>query len=161
MSTTRSVGARPPRDGVTTFSSLDLFLSWRFMSSLTLHGRKMLQPCKFIPLAFTFSVTHLGTVYFQQIPSLPSKLYLRGILLFRPRKSGVRGSSKVPLANRLHPLDGPSFGARVVSNFSFLWLDNQITAGQQNVIECGKGRLKCKIPRVGEGEVSLKKEFRA
>lgn len=55
----------------------------------------MLYSCKFIPFVFAFSITHLGTGYFQQTPSTQSKLYLWGILVHSekgamPRSGGVQ-----------------------------------------------------------------------
>lgn len=51
----------------------------------------MFQSCKFIPLAFTFSITHLGTRYFQQTPSTQSQSYLRGARGVRGERPGHGG----------------------------------------------------------------------
>lgn len=80
-----------PREEVTILSSLSLRLSWRLMHRSMIQRRKTFQSCKFIPLAFTFSITHLGIRYFQQIPSTQSKSYLWGALCARGEWPGHRG----------------------------------------------------------------------
>lgn len=77
--------------------------------------------CKSVPLAFTFSITHLGTGYFQQIPK--SKLYLWAALVFRPWGRESKLLWVFPLQTLSALLDRPSSGAEEVSNFSFLWPD--------------------------------------
>lgn len=92
----------------------------------------MFQSCKFIPLVFTFSITHLGAGYFQQIPSTQSKSYVRGALCVWGEWPGHGGEgckwvwvfSLLPPQTLLTPVHGSAFGGEAVSSFSFLWPDN-------------------------------------
>lgn len=90
----------------------------------------MFQSCKFIPLAFTFSITHLGIGYFQQIPSTQSKSYLWGALCVRGEWPGHGGEgckrvfSPLPPQTLLTLVHRSASGGEAVSNFSVLWPDN-------------------------------------
>lgn len=133
-----SPGPRVLREDVMFPVYLNLYLSWRCTRRLLIQRGEMLQSRKPTALTFVFFHHSLGYRVLSADSQHPKQIIFMGHLCVLGENSQVmkeRGASwfgvfsLFPLPTLFTLVGEPSFGAKAVSDFSFLWLHNSMEAG--------------------------------